>query len=321
MKVINLQFPNIYQSDQDHQFVLAVGYFDGLHLGHQAVIRRAQQIAEQRSLKLAVLTYRQSPASFYQDDASLKAPILPLPEKLKKFAEMQVDTVFLIDYSLAFGQQPAQTYVDHYLAKMGLAVLVAGFDHTYGSVKEKADMAHLPIYAKKRFEIVSVSEQDDADGKISSTRIRSLIQSGKVSDANRLLGYDYRTIGRVVLGNQIGRTLGFPTANQQLIEPQLLPKAAVYAVRVKILTGQFAGKMLNGMASIGHNVTFGDNNPMTVEINLFDFYGNIYDETIAVDWIDYVRDQQKFDSVRGLVDKLHEDQSVIKKILAANSPV
>lgn len=314
MKIINLQFPNTYENPKK-EFVLAMGYFDGLHLGHQAVLNKAKDLAEKQQLKLAVLTYDQSPTSFYDPDPALKFPILPLREKLAMLADLAVDTSYVINYSLDFGSQSPQSYVDHYLTKLGAIAVVAGFDHTYGSLAKKADMDHLPGYAAGRFQVVAVNEFADFSGKISSTRIRQLLIKGDLRAANALLGYQYQTVGKVVYGNQIGRKLGFPTANLSLNEKQLLPKTAVYAVRTKILTGKLAGRFFDGMASIGHNQTFGDDNPMTIEINLFAFSADIYNEKIAVFWIDYLREQVKYSNVTELISQLKQDQINSQRIL------
>ncbi|MDV7687485.1 riboflavin biosynthesis protein RibF [Oenococcus oeni] len=307
MKIINLQFPNKY-SAKKKEFVLAMGYFDGLHLGHRAVIQQAKRIADKQHLKLALLTYSQSPAGFYVNDPVLKVPILPFRQKMQMLEKLGVDTIFLIDYNLAFGSQSPEDYVDNYLAKLGASVVVAGFDHTYGSLKDKADMKHLPRYANGRFEVYTVGECSDYFGKISSTRIRRLLSEGDLQAVNELLGYQFQTVGFVVHGNQIGRRIGFPTANQALEEKQLLPKSGVYAVRTKIVTGPLAGRSFNGMASIGRNETFGSDNPITIEINLFDFSADIYDEEIIVYWIAFLREQVKYADVEALIDQLKQDQ-------------
>ncbi|MDN6967650.1 riboflavin biosynthesis protein RibF [Oenococcus sp. UCMA 17063] len=307
MKIINLKFPNRY-SNKKKEFVLAMGYFDGLHLGHQTVIKQAKKIADEQHLKLAILTYSQSPTGFYINDPILKVPILPFRQKMQMLDKIGVDTVFLIDYSLEFGDQNPKDYVDNYLAKLGAAVVVAGFDHTYGSLKEIADMKHLPGYADGRFKVLTIGECADYFGKISSTRIRRLLFDGNLQAVNQLLGYQFQTVGFVVHGNQIGRKIGFPTANQALEEKQLLPKSAVYAVKTKIVTGPLAGKIFDGMASIGHNETFGSDNPITIEINLFDFSDDIYDEEIIVYWIAFLREQIKYANAEELVDQLKQDQ-------------
>lgn len=314
MKIINLQYPNTYKNDHKN-IVLAMGYFDGLHRGHQEVIKKAKQIADDTGRVLAVLTYRQSPASFYKSDQILNYPILPFEQKIEKFKAMGVQLLFAVDYSIEFGRQEPQTFVDNYLVSLGCKTVVAGFDHTYGPVNKKADMKHLPEFAKGRFEVVTVGQVSDRGGKISSTRIRSLLLRGKLELVNRLLGYDFQTVGQIVYGNQIGRKLGFPTINQELKTAQLLPKVGVYAVISEFLTGKYQKKSFMGMASIGYNETFGENNPLTLEINLFDFSDDVYGQMVKIKWISFLRDQVKFSSSQQLVNQLYQDRIKSKEIL------
>ncbi len=313
MKLINLKYPNTYKNN--NKVVLIMGYFDGIHLGHQAVIKTGKKIAKEKNLSLALLTYRYSPKSFYSPNPDLKLPILSFEKKIEKIKKLGVNYLFIIDYDSSFARQKPQDFVDNYIVKMGALVVVAGFDHTYGSNKSEANMSNLPYYAKGRFQVVSVKKRTDSKKKISSTRIRKLLDMGDIKGADKLLGYKYKTIGIVKRGRKIGRTLGFPTANQDLFSPQLLPKNGVYVVRIKIFSGKFINKSYGGMASIGNNETIKKNNPLTIEINIFDFIGNIYGEKISVTWIKFLRAQKKFSSLLKLKNQLQKDKIESKKIL------
>jgi len=188
--------------------------------------------------------------------------------------------------------------------------VVAGYDYTYGK-KELANMERLPILADGRFEVVTVTKKIDEVGKISSTRIRELISKGDVAGASKLLGYYYDTSGYVIHGEARGRTLGYPTAN---IEPHpyvFIPDVGIYAVKIKV-----GGQWYSGMASIGYNVTFGFRNNQSIEVHIFDFDETIYGEDVEIKWIEYLRDEKKFDSAKELVEQLDKDQSLSKKILS-----
>ena len=180
--------------------------------------------------------------------------------------------------------------------------VVAGFDHTYGK-KDVATMDRLAGYAAGRFDVVTVKKQETRGAKIGSSRIRDLIDQGRVEDANQLLGYRYQTSGIVVHGLARGRTIGFPTANVAWNPLERIPAVGVYTVNF-LVDGHWYG----GMASVGYNVTFGQNKHKTIEVYLFDFKGNIYGEHVTVSWIQRLRGEIKFDGVDGLIDQLHADQ-------------
>ncbi|KRN45347.1 riboflavin biosynthesis protein RibF [Limosilactobacillus ingluviei] len=310
MEVYRIHHP--LQTDQlpAGPVVLAMGFFDGVHRGHQAVIQRAQVEARQRNLPLAVLTYDKLPGIVY---SAFPAGVhyLTTPErKLELLAQQEVDRVYLVDFTARFGALSPQAFVDQYLVAMGAVVVVAGFDHTYGP-KDVATMARLPFYAAGRFKVIEVTEQSAGAEKISSTRIRHLIDEGQVQAANALLGYHYQTTGIVVHGFARGRTLGFPTANVAWDPAERLPSVGVYAVRFWV-----DGHWYPGMASVGYNVTFGEHNQKTIEVYLFDFAANIYGEHVKVEWVQRLRGEEKFADVAGLVAQLHADERAARQILA-----
>lgn len=311
MEIIRIHHPLDPRQIPADPVVLAMGFFDGLHRGHQAVIRRAKALAQKRHVKLAVLTYDHHPAIVYRalsgDDQKY---LSPTERKLNQLDRMGVDRVFLVNYTGEFSAQSPQTFVDNYLVAFHTVVAVAGFDHTYGK-KDVATMARLPQYAQGRFEVETVDEQISKADKISSTRIRVAMKQGQIDTVNDLLGYRYRTTGTVVHGEARGRTIGFPTANILTPNDEWLPGIGVYTARLKV-----GAIWYPGMMSVGRNDTFGDNRPVTVEMNLLDFQGNLYGEPVEVEWHHRLRGQVKFAGADELVTQLKQDEVATRAYFA-----
>lgn len=290
--------------------VLAMGFFDGVHRGHREVIRRAKEEANRRQVPLAVLTYDKLPGLVYAAIPNGLHYLTTTDRKLELLAGLGVDRVYLVDFTAKLGSLPPQAFVDDYLVAMGAVAVVAGFDHTYGP-KDVATMAKLPDYAAGRFDVITVAEESAGDAKVSSTRIRQLIDEGQVAEANQLLATTYQTTGIVVHGFARGRTLGFPTANVAWTWAERLPGVGVYAVRFYV-----DGEWYGGMASVGYNVTFGDDNQKTVEVYLFDFDANIYGEHVKVEWVRRLRGEVKFAGKDELIAQLKQDEYDARRVLA-----
>lgn len=313
MRVIKIHHPLAAADVVDEPVVLAMGFFDGVHLGHQAVINRARSIADERGVALAVLTYDHHPALVYQKLSPERNRYLTVDDrKMALFEQLGVDIVYQINFASQYAAQTPQEFVDHYLIAFHAQVVVAGYDHTYGP-KEIATMARLPEYAKGRFEIVTVGEKELQAQKIGSSRIRHNLDQGDIKTVNSLLGYRYQTVGTVMHGEARGRTLGFPTANVSHDAKYWLPGIGVYVTRVKV-----NGQWHPAMTSIGRNVTFGEGRPVTVEAYLLDFHEAIYGEIVTVEWDYRLRGEVKFDSVEGLVHQLNQDAEDTKSYFKAH---
>ncbi|MEJ6400716.1 riboflavin biosynthesis protein RibF [Nicoliella lavandulae] len=291
--------------------VLAMGFFDGLHRGHQKVIETAKQIARKKGVKLAVLTYDHHPSIVYEQLDARDQKYLTLNDhKMDLLSDMGVEIVYQVSYTYAFQAQSPQEFVDNYLCQFNAVTVVAGFDHTYGS-GQRANMHLLPQYVQDRFEVVEVPSYDLDGQKVSSTRVRRNLDDGHIATVNELLGRPFVTSGTVVHGFARGRELGFPTANIEHDEKQWLPTIGIYIVRMKI-----GDQWYGGMASIGRNVTFGDSFKVTVEINLFDFDQNIYGEVVDIEWLYWTRGEVKFDGVEALIEQLKADQKTAEHFLS-----
>ncbi|KRL77090.1 riboflavin kinase FMN adenylyltransferase [Ligilactobacillus equi DSM 15833 = JCM 10991] len=292
------------------QLVLALGFFDGVHRGHQRVIAKAKEVAHKIGAQVGVLTFDRLPRSAFED----LGPIHYLTnrrQKIQRFENLGLDVVYIAEFNEAMQTLTPQAFVDQYLVGLKVVAVVAGEDYTYGP-KQLANMTNLPQFAHGRFAIYQVAHLDEnASRKISSTTIRQDLDQGKVEDANRLLGYIYRTYGPVVHGFARGRTLGYPTLNVQTSMDQRLPQEGVYAVKVKI-----DGKLYNGMASVGHNDTFGDDLALTVEVNVFDFAQDVYGQEVTIYWYSQTRGMIKFNGIDELQNQLDTDRQEIKAYFA-----
>ena len=294
---------NELEIKQEEDTVLVLGYFDGLHKGHQKLFKEARKIAAERGLKIAVLTFPESPKlAFVRYQPELMLHLNHPEERAAHLENLGVDYLYLIDFTSHFSKNTAQEFFDKYVAALKARAVVAGFDYHFGSDKRKAE--ELADYFDGRIVIVSSVNQDDE--KISSTRIRETIQNGDVAKAHQLLGYPLSTRGIVVHGNARGRTIGYPTANLAPLDRVILPADGVYVVDV-----EHNGKIFRGMASVGKNVTF-EGDELRFEANLFDFTEEIYGDTIRIIWLDKIRDMVKFDGIEELVAQLKSDEEVAR---------
>jgi riboflavin kinase/FMN adenylyltransferase len=303
VQTIDVMLPLTAAQRPTQQVVLVLGFFDGVHRGHQAVIAAGRKLANERHLPLALMTFDKHPAIVYggADAANFKY----LSPRERKEALMQtngVDLYYRVHFTPEFEHLSPQSFVDDYLCGLNAAVVVAGFDYTYGK-KDVANMALLPSYARGRFAVLEVEERTDQMSKISSTRTRQALADANVDLANELLGYTYQTSGTVVHGEARGRTMGFPTANIVADPEVLTPGIGIYVVRMHV-----GEKTYGGMASVGRNVTFGDDRDVTVEINLFDFTGDLYGQHVTVDWLHYLRGEVKFTGMAALIEQLKQDE-------------
>ena len=311
MEVIYLHHP--YKPDQIKKdpIVLAMGFFDGVHAGHRMVIKKAAQEAKKRGLKLAVLTYDHHPSVAFKTYTTPLTYLTTLPKKLEILASLGVDIAYVVSFTSQFSKLDPQDFVNQYMVGLHAAAVVAGFDHTYGP--KNADMMHLPVYAENRFDVIEV-QQVNVDGQESaSTRTRQLIDNGDLDEAQRLLLRPYETTGLIVHGEARGRELGYPTANVETTSGERLPGIGIYVVEMKI-----GDTWYPGMASIGYNVTSGENRPKTVEINLFDFHNAIYGETVQVKWHHFLRGEVKFANKEELIKQLAKDEQQSRLFLKDN---
>ena len=303
MQVIEITHPYHPTDIVDQDIVLALGFFDGVHLGHQHVIKVAQAYAKAQDLPLAVMTFDQQPKIFYSDlKASEVEYVSSKQRRTELFAELGVDYLYMVHYSHEFGSQSPQAFVDDYMVGLHAKIVVAGFDYTYGP-SHLANMQTLPMHAKGRFKVVEVPELQVQTHKVGSRFILDYLKEGQLDQANLELGYIYQTHGKVIHGEKRGRTIGFPTANIQHFGQQVIPKIGVYVVAIKV-----ENTWHRAMASIGYNVTFPGDRGLSIEVYILDFAQDIYGQEVDIRWYHYLRGEIKFDSAQGLIDQLNQDR-------------
>lgn len=314
MKIIKLNHPYQDHLIEDAPIVLALGFFDGIHKGHQKVIQTAKAMAESHGYKLAVMSFNQHPSVIFQGVSPESIQYLsPESRKVELLEELGVDLFYIVNFTKEFASLTPQEFVDQYIVGLHTKIVVAGFDYTYGK-RDIANMRVLPEYSKNRFTIITIPEQRNSKGKISSTAIRAALSNGNIVEANKLFGYDYEMDGKVVHGfGRGGKKLGYPTANIEVSNDTFLLKNGVYIVEMDV-----DGTWIPGMASIGFNPTFNDVKKITIEVHLLDFNEDIYDKIVKVKWLYYLRDELKFDSLDALMVQLKEDELMTRKYFSLN---
>lgn len=305
MKIVKLKEPYDKNAIVDSPIVLALGFFDGVHRGHQEVIKRAIEKGKSLGVKVAVMTFDRHPKIIFQNIDGEKFKYLTmLDEKLEHFKNLGVDIAYVVKFDENLAYLSPQDFIDKYVVGLHAICVVAGQDYTYGK-HDIANMDTISDFAKGRFEIITVDHLQRNNQKISSTQIRKDLDSGNVEAANLLLGYQYENHGTVEHGFKRGRKIGFPTLNVSIPKNERILGEGVYAVKVKI---DKDNSWYERMASIGHNETFGDDLEKTVEINLFNFDKSVYGEKVIVKWYKFLREMVKFDSVEELIDQLNKDK-------------
>lgn len=310
LETIILSHPHQLRKENLKETVVALGFFDGVHLGHKQVISTAKQLAKQKEMQCAVMTFSPHPKEVLRADQGPLDYLSPMPEKIKLISQLEVDILYVIEFTREFANLTPQQFVDDYLIGLNVKHVVAGFDYSYGKLG-KGTMETLPFHSRNAFTQTTISKVEKDHEKISSTNIRKLLEKGKVAQIPPVLGRYYEVVGIVVHGEKRGRTIGFPTANINT-DRYLLPIIGVYAVCVKV-----KGRTYEGVCNIGYKPTFhGENKSFkSVEIHLFDFDQDIYDEEVAIQWIEWIRSEKKFDSIEQLISQIQEDKAKAKLIL------
>ncbi|QQL48320.1 bifunctional riboflavin kinase/FAD synthetase [Mucilaginibacter ginkgonis] len=291
--------------------IVTIGTFDGVHQGHREIISRIIDLAKETGGESVILTFFPHPRMILRpEDESIKL-ITTIAEKAALLEELGLNHLIITPFSRDFSNQTAEEYIrDVLVQKIGTKNIVIGYDHRFGKDRlgGLADLQRLaPVYG---YNVTEIPEQDVDTVAVSSTRIRQAILQGDINLANQCLGYPFFINGKVIKGDQLGRQLGYPTANL-LVEEQykLIPGDGIYAVLVTINNAAY-----KGMAYIGHRPTI---NGMTrnIEVNIFDFDEDIYNQTVRVQFLHFVREDIKFPSLDELVVQLGEDKKTVIKLL------
>lgn len=305
MKVIELHHPHSFTKEDFPKHVVALGYFDGVHLGHRAVLATAKKIAEINKRAFSIMIFDPHPSIVLNKDKKQYRHLAPLRERIQLLEKFGPDYLFIAHFTTEFASISPQDFVDQYLVGLNIVHVVAGFDYSFGQFGE-GNMRNLADYSKRRFGHTTVLEQRLLDEKISSTRIRQLLKVGDMETVRKLLGRFYSIKGIVVHGEKRGRTIGFPTANVEPTEDYDLPSVGVYAVRFFV-----NGQWHTGVCNVGYKPTFHKNpyEQPVIEVHIVDFDEDIYDEFVEVEWHHRIRSEKKFSGIEELVGQINLDKN------------
>lgn len=296
-------FHSINEFHSDKKTILTLGTFDGVHIGHAAILKKLTQNTADGKFESAVLTFFPHPKMVLQGKSDLKL-LNTINEKIDLLEKIGIENLIIHPFDANFSQLSAEEFVKTVLVdQLHIQKIIIGYDHRFGK-NRTANIDDLTAFGLKYgFEVEQISAQEINDISISSTKIRTALEDGEINLANEYLGYSYFLSGTVVKGKQLGRTIGFPTANIELEEEyKLVPKNGVYIVAAEI-----DGKSVYGMMNIGFNPTV-QGEKRTIEVHFFDFDLDIYDRHIRVAILQRIRSEEKFESVEFLKIQLGKDK-------------
>lgn len=297
--------------------VVAIGNFDGIHRGHQAVLERALEEAAKRGVPALVLTFEPHPRKVFRPDVPLFV-LTPPHVKARLIEALGFAAVIERPFTREFSGLSAEDFVTTILERqLGISHVVTGFDFHFGKNRQGGPAFLMAAGERHGFGVTLVDAfRDEGTEIISSSRIRELLCQGEVAEAAGLLGYRYTVEAEVVGGAQLGRTLGFPTANMRL-SPEAGLKEGIYAVRFR----RADGSLHDGVASFGRRPTVGDNLAPLLETFVFDFSGDLYGETASVSFFGYLRGEVKFDGLDALVAQMKRDEAEARALLSGVRPL
>ncbi|MEY2921754.1 MAG: Riboflavin biosynthesis protein RibF [Bacteroidota bacterium] len=290
------EFPN-------KKTIATIGTFDGVHLGHKRILGKIISNAKEANCESAVLTFYPHPRMVLQNGAPIKL-LNTIEEKKVLLEKIGIDNLIIHPFNREFSQLAAEDFVKKILVdELQIQKIIIGYDHRFG-VNRTADIHDLIGFGEKYgFEVEQIDAQEIDEIAVSSTKIRNSLESGAIPLANNYLGYNYFFSGTVVKGNQLGRTIGFPTANIKLHDDhKLIPMNGVYFVKSKINEETYLGMM-----NIGNRPTV-DGKNQTIEVNYFDLDKDLYNQEITIEIIDFIRIEQKFESIDALKNQLEKDK-------------
>lgn len=292
--------------------VLTMGTFDGVHYGHRKILKRLLESAKANNGHAVVMTFHPHPrAVLFPDQTDLRL-LSTVTEKIELLASMGIEHLIVQPFTLDFSKLTHREFVERYLInQINMQRMVVGYDHQFGHKRQGNFDELLKLSSEFGFEVEKIPEQDIDEVVVSSTKIRNALLTGNVSLANQLLSYNYSLCGEVVKGNQVGRTLGFPTANIYLSDNnKLIPSDGVYSALAYV-----NGVQYKSVVSIGNRPTFNDSKK-SIEVHLLDFNRDIYNQNLKIEFVEFVRTQRKFDQIEGLIQQIKADISIANEHLS-----
>lgn len=306
--------------------IVTIGTFDGVHIGHQKILHKLVSCAKENQGESVLLTFFPHPRLIINpDDESLRL-INDIEEKVNRLALSGLDHLIITPFTRNFSNQNAEEYIRNVLVnKLGTKTIIIGYDHHFGKDRKGSIKDLIQLSEIYDFQVLEIPKQDIEDVAVSSTRIREALIMGNIETANKYLGYPFELTGTVVKGDQIGRTIGFPTANLNIHEShKLIPAYGIYAVEVEIFASRpsiattqysipLAQNTAAGMCYIGTRPTV-DGMSRKIEVNLLDFREDLYDKTIRIKFLKHIRGDERFNSVEELQEQIENDEILIREL-------
>ena len=304
-------YRSIDQFSSDIKTVITIGTFDGLHKGHRHILKRLNEIARKKSIESVLLSFHPHPRHvLFPDNQSLKL-LNTMEEKIVELERLGLQNFIIHEFTRKFSRIKSINFIRDILKnQLNMQYMVVGYNHHFGKNREGSFDELQDLSELYSFGVEKISAHENEGITISSTKIRTALLNGNVEKANTFLGYKYMLSGKVIYGNQLGRKLGFPTANIKVQDDwKLIPKDGVYVVKVKIDKANYFG-----MLNIGIKPTL-TNNQHTIEVHIFEFSQQIYDQKISLQIIKRIRDEKQFDELGSLQVQLKKDENKCKQFL------
>ena len=292
--------------------VATIGFFDGVHAGHRFLIEQVKREAAAHGLRSALITFATHPRKVLQPQFQLEL-LTTLDEKLKLLGELDVDICYVLDFTPDMANLTACDFMQQVLKQdCGVSRLLIGHDHRFGRNRSEGFDDYVRYGQAMAIDVVQAEAYNYKDLPVSSSVIRNYLHQGDVAMANAFLCYPYFVHGEVVSGYQVGRKIGFPTANLQVnCAEKLIPADGVYAVRVMLQDGS----LHNGMLNIGKRPTIDNGTERSIEVHILNFQSDLYSQPLTISFVHYMRPEMKFDSLEGLIAQLHIDAVQVAEIL------
>ncbi len=288
-------------------FVGTIGFFDGVHIGHRHLIKQVKDEAKRAELPSVVVTFPVHPRKVLQADYQ-PALLCGYHEKIEQLETTGIDYCISLPFTADISKLSAKDFMERVLKNdIGLHTLLVGYDHRFGRNRSDGFPEYQKFGEEVGMKVIHADEYKHKGESVSSTKIRKLLNDGKIEKVNSLLSYNYTLSGKIVEGYQVGRTIGFPTANIRSWERfKVIPKLGVYAVLVHI-----RDIIYDGMLYIGTRPTLHNDPEVSVEVNIFNFNADLYEQSLKVEFIDFIREDSKFNSMDRLVKQIHNDKEMV----------
>jgi riboflavin kinase/FMN adenylyltransferase len=305
-------FHNISETSDLKDTIVTIGTFDGVHLGHQKILKKLVELKNKNGGETLLFTFDPHPRKvLFPEQRDLKL-ITTTQEKCELLKQFGIDNVLVFPFTIEFSKMSAEDYISNIISEtLKTKTLVIGYDHRFGSNREGNIETLKKVSGNYNFDLIEIPAQEINQLNISSTRIRKAIEEGEIEVANSFLGYSFFMSGIVIKGKQLGRTIGYPTANIELLDlDKIKPKTGVYAVNIIIDQIYF-----RGMLNVGYNPTTDSDRIQKIEVNIFDFNKDIYGKIIKIEFIKHLRNEVKFANLDELKEQLAKDKIACEKIV------